>query len=141
MPIIELQETSMEPNLAQREPVLTAATAGALVAALVTVLVQFGVPITDAQADAISVFVAVAFPIAAATVARRKATPADQVVERLGGNGTVVAGPANELPTDAMIRDVGEPDYAPEEGIRTYDAEGNETAYFGEQGVRLNGPI
>lgn len=95
-------------TLPQREPVLTAASAGVVVGAVIYMLVQFGVPISDTQADAVGAFVVVVFPIAAAWIARRKVTPADQVVERLGGDGTVVAGPANELPTDAMIRDVGE---------------------------------
>lgn len=112
MPIINLQPSEESMNdtstLPQREPVLTAASAGALVAALVYLLVQFGVPISDNQADAVGAFVVVAFPLVAAWLARRKVTPSDRVVERLGGDGTVVAGPASELPTDAMIRDVGE---------------------------------
>lgn len=54
------------------EPVMTAS---ALVAAVLGLLVAFGVQITDDQQRAIATFVAVVVPLAAGLVARRKVTP------------------------------------------------------------------
>lgn len=61
------------------EPVITATTIGAIVAALLNLLLVFGVNITDAQVQGILQFVAVVVPVAlAAWYARGRVTPTDR---------------------------------------------------------------
>ena len=60
------------------EPVLTAASALAVVSAVIAVLVAFGVHLTDAQVAAILGLVGVVAPIALAFVVRSKVTPVDE---------------------------------------------------------------
>jgi len=55
-------------------PVWSAATVSAIVAALITLLVAFGVPLTEQQSTAIMGFVAVVSPIAVAFVTSPKVT-------------------------------------------------------------------
>lgn len=57
------------------EPVVTVASITAAVAALIGVLVAFGVPLTDDQQKALLALVAVVAPLVAAVIARRKVTP------------------------------------------------------------------
>lgn len=57
------------------EPVVTVASITAAVAALIGVLVAFGVPLTDDQQKALLGLVAVVAPLVAAVIARRKVTP------------------------------------------------------------------
>jgi len=58
------------------EPAVTIASIVALVGAAITLLVVFGVQVTDDQRDAVLAFVAVAGPIVAGLLIRRKVTPA-----------------------------------------------------------------
>lgn len=60
----------------KNEPVVTVATITALVAALIALVVAFGVPLTEDQKTAILSLVTVAAPIVVAVVARRHVTPA-----------------------------------------------------------------
>ena len=57
------------------EPVLTAASVGALVAAVLSAVALFGLPITPDQQKAVVLVVMLAFPIVAAFVARSQVTP------------------------------------------------------------------
>lgn len=49
-------------NLAQREPLITAAVISALASAIVQLLITFGVPLVDDQVEAIARFVGVIAP-------------------------------------------------------------------------------
>lgn len=60
----------------KREPVLTVGGIGAAAAAILALLVAFGVPLTDDQQTAILGVVAVAAPVIVAVIARRFVTPA-----------------------------------------------------------------
>lgn len=95
------------------EPVVTVGSIGAAAAAVLALLVAFGAPLTDDQQVAILGVVAVAAPVVVALVARRMVTPNGRVVESTPDGVTVLAGEANELPTDTMIRDLGDDDYEP----------------------------
>lgn len=57
------------------EPVLTAASIGALVAALLSAAALFGAPLTADQQKAVVLVVTLAFPIAVAVWARGQVTP------------------------------------------------------------------
>jgi hypothetical protein len=63
--------------MVSREPVLTVASITALVAATITVLAAFGLPLTNDQTQAILGLIAVAGPLVAALIARRKVTPVE----------------------------------------------------------------
>ena len=95
-------------NFAKSEPVISAASISALVAALLSLLVEFGVPVTDGQQTAIQGLVAVLAPVAVILV-RKYVTANANVVER-AQDGHVLAGEANELPTNTHVREVGELD-------------------------------
>jgi hypothetical protein len=96
----------------KNEPVLTAAVIVALGGAIVGLLVAFGVPITEEQRDAIERFLIIVAPIvlslAAGLAVRQAVTPNAKIVER-EVDGTVLAGPANELPEGTKIRELGSP--------------------------------
>lgn len=59
----------------KREPVLTVGGIGAAAAAVLALLVAFGVPLTDDQQTAILGVVAVIAPVVVAVIARRFVTP------------------------------------------------------------------
>jgi hypothetical protein len=59
----------------KREPLITTALITSLVGAVLTLLVAFGVPLTEAQQDAINGLVIVAAPLVVALVGRRYVTP------------------------------------------------------------------
>lgn len=59
----------------KNEPVLTAASITAVVAAAIAALVAFGVSLSDDQQKAVLALVAVLAPIVLALVARRHVTP------------------------------------------------------------------
>lgn len=87
------------------EPVLTVASVTAAVAAVIALAVSFGFEVSDDQTAAILGVVAVVGPLVAAVVQRRQVVPSGRVVEMDGGDGTVVAGEANEIPTGVLVRD------------------------------------
>lgn len=66
-------------NPMDREPLITAATITALVSALVGLVVQFGVELTDGQQKAIFAVAAILAPLIVGFIARRKVTPTSQV--------------------------------------------------------------
>lgn len=101
-------------NFAKGEPVITAAVLAALTAALINVLVQFGVPLTEGQVDAVQGLVIVVAPLAVA-LARKHVSPSAGVIPKrdvleYSQDGHVLAGEANELPTNTHIREVGDLD-------------------------------
>lgn len=59
----------------QNEPVVTVAAVTAVVAAIIGLLVAFGVDLSDDQQKAILALVAVAGPVVAGLVTRSKVTP------------------------------------------------------------------
>lgn len=86
------------------EPAVTRGVAVALVAAVIGVVVAFGVPVTDDQRDAVLILVGVAAPLIGAWWTRRHVTPSTQVVAQLDGkSGEVVAGEASPLPTGLIL--------------------------------------
>lgn len=100
--------------IAKAEPVLTAAGISAAVAAVISLLVAFGVDLSEAQTTAILGVVAVLAPAAVALVRRYVSpsagvTPKADVVEWLQ-DGHVLAGEASELPTNTHVREIGELD-------------------------------
>lgn len=85
------------------EPVITVGGLGAAAAAILALLVAFGIPLSDDQQTAILGVVAVLAPLVVAYVARRYVTANSAVVEQ-AKDGQVVAGEANSIPTGSAIR-------------------------------------
>lgn len=112
----------------KNEPLITVASITAGVTALLGLLVAFGVPVTPDQQVAILGVVAVVAPVAVALIGRNLVTPNGSVVERVDSEGTVKAGEANELPTDMVIRELGDPtEQEPDIVDNPYDVpEGND---------------
>ncbi len=90
------------------EPLVTVASITAGVAAIIALLVSFGIPVTPEQQTAILGVVAVVAPIVVALVARGRVTPNTRVVEAVTPAGVVEAGEANELPTGRYVRQLGD---------------------------------
>lgn len=76
------------------EPVLTTAGITAAVAAVIALIVAFGVELSEAQTTAILGVVGVIAPLVV-TIARRYVTPNDKVVE-LDDGGMIVAGKGHD---------------------------------------------
>ncbi|WP_058234984.1 hypothetical protein [Devriesea agamarum] len=88
------------------EPVLSTATITSAAAAIIALLIAFGIPITEDQKVALIGVIAVIAPLIVA-ITRRYVTPNVNVVEHARG-GEVIAGPANEAaPTGTVIRPTG----------------------------------
>lgn len=85
------------------EPALLQATATAVVAAAIGLLVSFGLPITDEQQNAILSFVAVIAPLVAGVLIRRSVVPKTNVVALRDTAGQVVAGDAAVQPTGQAV--------------------------------------
>lgn len=90
------------------EPLVTVASITAGVAAIIALLVSFGIPVTPEQQTAILGVVAVVAPIVVALVSRGSVTPNARVVESVTPAGVVEAGEANELPTGRYVRQLGD---------------------------------
>lgn len=87
------------------EPVLTTAGITAAAAAVIALIVAFGVDLSDVQTEAILGVVAVAAPLVV-IIARRYVTPNAKVVEQ-EQDGVVVAGAGHDTITEGeKIRDV-----------------------------------
>lgn len=93
----------------KNEPVVSAAVITGLVGAILRLLISFGVDITSEQVEAILDVVTLVAPVVGAFIARRFVTRNGAVVER-EQDGHVLAGEANELPTDTHVREIGELD-------------------------------
>lgn len=89
------------------EPALTIGAVTSLVAAILGLLVAFGVQVTAEQRDAILavvVAIAVVAPFVASVLIRRKVTATTQIVAQLDRHtGEVVAGDASPLPTGLIL--------------------------------------
>jgi len=84
------------------EPVSIGGGVIALVAAVLPVLVLFGVDLTEAQIAGIQ-GVVVAVVALVTIVMRGKVTPDIKVVERVGAGTEVVAGPANDRVAEGVV--------------------------------------
>jgi hypothetical protein len=89
----------------KKEPVLVRSGITAA-AAILVLLVAFNVPITDAQQDAILGAIGPVALLVLGLWSRPAVMPNSKVVE-YAENGKVIAGPGNEHPTGAVIRNVG----------------------------------
>ena len=89
---------------AQDRPLLTTASITGGVAAVITLLVAFGLNITSEQTAAILGVVGVVAPFVVWRLVTDKETANSRVVEEVVGGDVVIAGPANELPTGLVIR-------------------------------------
>lgn len=106
-------------NLVRNEPVVSAAVITGIVGGILRLLIAFGIDITSEQVEAIVDLVTLLAPIVGALIARRfvysqktvdsEFTHDDSVVE-YELDGHVLAGEANELPTNTHVREVGELD-------------------------------
>lgn len=103
-------------KIAKTEPVLTASGISAAVAAVIALLVAFGVDLTETQTTAILGVVAVLAPLAVA-IARQYVVPLFKVEEEYTPDedvveytidGQVLAGDASELPTNTHVRTLGD---------------------------------
>jgi hypothetical protein len=83
-----------------REPVLSAGTTSAAIAAVIALLVSFGFDISDDQQSAILGVVAVLAPIVAAIAARPKVTPLSSPRDAAGAPLTAIGGGAPDTGDD-----------------------------------------
>lgn len=90
-----------------REPAITLGMISGLVAAVLALLVAFGVGLSDAQTGAILAVIAAAGPVLSGLLTRPRVTPNPSVVERIDDSGMVVAGEGSELETGLPIREAG----------------------------------
>lgn len=77
------------------EPVVTVGMVSALVAAILALLVAFGIDIPEDVQTGILGLIAVAAPIVAGVIARKYVTPNDKVVEQ-EDHGMIVAGKGHD---------------------------------------------
>lgn len=83
------------------EPALNTSRAVALVAAIIAVVVAFGIPLDTEKQLAIVGLVTVAAPLVQGYLTRRKVVPADEVAVQVPtGTDVLVAGPALPLVAD-----------------------------------------
>lgn len=82
----------------ENEPLITTSVIVAIGAAVIGLLVAFGVPLNDEQKSAVTTAIIVAAPLLVAWIARRQVTPSANVLEfrPKADSLRVVAGPANE---------------------------------------------
>ena len=85
------------------EPAVTIGAITAAVAAVLALIVAFGVSLTPEQQVAILGIAAVAAPLIVALITRGKVTPSASVVETVSPKGARIAGPASPLPTGSVI--------------------------------------
>jgi len=77
-----------------REPLITRASITAIGGVIVTLLISFGVDLSQEQTAALAAAVAVAAPFLVAALTRPKVEPTEFVAAREDGDGVLVAGPA-----------------------------------------------
>lgn len=99
----------------KKEPVVTVGAIVAAVGVLLALGVEFGLPITEAQSDAILTAIPPVAALVFAIIARRMVTPNGSIIEHEVA-GKVVAGKGSELATGTVIRDAGSLDTGIEEG-------------------------
>lgn len=96
------------------EPALTTSTITSIVAAAVTLLVAFGLSLSNDQVVAITGFVAVIAPLVAGFVTRAQVTPSAEVAVKVDGTGELVAADAlttsNGTPVEVYESDAAESD-------------------------------
>lgn len=85
------------------EPIVTVATITAGVAALIGLLVSFGLPITSDQQTAILAFIGIVAPFVVAFIARKFTVAYARTLAYSTKSGTVVAGEGSELPNGTPV--------------------------------------
>lgn len=100
---------------AAKRPVLTPAILTTLAAAILSLLVSFGIPLTPEQQDNINSVITISAPIVLAAVVSRRVVGKHEAVNRKdvvehAQDGHVLAGEASELPTNTHVRELGELD-------------------------------
>jgi FtsH-binding integral membrane protein len=81
-------------NVSQSEPALTTSTITSVVAAAITLLVAFGLSLSETQTVAITGFVAVVAPLVSGFFTRKQVTPSKEVAVQATPSGDLVAGDA-----------------------------------------------
>ncbi|PMC76766.1 hypothetical protein [Brachybacterium sp. UMB0905] len=89
------------------EPLVTTAGVVAAAAAVIALLVAFGVELTDAQTEAILGVVAVVAPLVV-IVARRWTTPRSRVVEQRDGHEVIAGDGHDSIPPGEKIREIND---------------------------------
>lgn len=87
----------------KREPLITTATITGLVAAVIALVVAFGVDLSDEKQTAILGVVSVIAPLIVAAFVRGQVTPTSSVVAQRDPDGAVVAGDASAVTTGAPV--------------------------------------
>lgn len=82
----------------EREPILTSGAVAGAVTAVLSLLVAFGVPLTDDQRGAILGLAPIVAALGTWALARRKTTPWSSVLSRVRPDGAVETGPAADEP-------------------------------------------
>ena len=89
----------------QKEPLAIVGTIGSLIGAFLVMMQSFGIPITDAQSDAINNFVVIAAPIIVALVGRQfvwSPNSVDNLTDRAYMAGLPPSDPKPEVPKPPM---------------------------------------
>lgn len=81
--------------MTKNQPVLTATLITTAVAAVLTLLAAFGVPLTEDQSSAINALIAILAPAVVGVIAVRTSTDDKKILE-VEQNGDVLAGRAND---------------------------------------------
>jgi hypothetical protein len=79
----------------QKEPLLTVGAIGSVIGAGIVMLQSFGVPITDAQSDALTTFVAIAAPLVIGLIGRGMVFSPDSA-EQLAADQYAAGAPPTE---------------------------------------------
>ena len=85
------------------EPALITSTITSVVAAAVTLLVSFGLSLTDDQTVAITGFVAVVAPLVSGFLTRRQVTPSAEVAVVRADSGGLEAADALSVPNGSPV--------------------------------------
>ena len=89
----------------KREPLTIVGTIGSLIGAFLVMMQSFGIPITDAQSDAINNFVVIAAPIIVALVGRQfvwSPSSVDNLTDKAYMAGLPPSDPKPEVPKPPM---------------------------------------
>ena len=88
-----------------REPLAIVGTIGSLIGAFLVMMQSFGIPITDAQSDAINNFVVIAAPIIVALIGRQfvwSPNSVDNLTDKAYTAGLPPSDPKPEVPKPPM---------------------------------------
>lgn len=94
---------SVRTNLATAEPVVVRGVATTLVGALITLGVEFGLPISEGQTLAIQALVVAALAAYYLVSTRAKVTPSALVIAQENTDGLTIAGEASPIPDGTPV--------------------------------------